>query len=328
MTSPPKLFQKNLAVSQTLCTFAPKITIMEHIYTEEEKTLRKKMKRKQTVKDYFFISLGILLYAIGFNAFILPERVVMGGMTGVSSLLYYAFNLPPGIMLWIMNVALLILAYKALSKQFVIRTIVGVTIMSFFIDALRPLFIANPIITAGEDKFMHVLIGGMMGGAGLGIVFSHNGSTGGTDILVALLGKYTRMSFGRAMQMIDMCIISSSYFLFHSTELVVYGLCFTFVAAYVCDYVINGTRQTVQFLIISKKYDEIADIVNKRMHRGVTVIQGMGWFKKSDVKLLIILTRKYESQEVFNTIKRIDPNAMVSQSFCQGVFGEGFDKIK
>ena len=150
-------------------------------YTEEEKTLRKKMKRKQTVKDYFFISLGILLYAIGFNAFILPERVVMGGMTGVSSLLYYAFNLPPGIMLWIMNVALLILAYKALSKQFVIRTIVGVTIMSFFIDALRPLFIANPIITAGEDKFMHVLIGGMMGGAGLGIVFSHNGSTGGTD---------------------------------------------------------------------------------------------------------------------------------------------------
>ena len=301
---------------------------MEHIYTEEEKTLRKKMKRKQTVKDYFFISLGILLYAIGFNAFILPERVVMGGMTGVSSLLYYAFNLPPGIMLWIMNVALLILAYKALSKQFVIRTIVGVTIMSFFIDALRPLFIANPIITAGEDKFMHVLIGGMMGGAGLGIVFSHNGSTGGTDILVALLGKYTRMSFGRAMQMIDMCIISSSYFLFHSTELVVYGLCFTFVAAYVCDYVINGTRQTVQFLIISKKYDEIADIVNKRMHRGVTVIQGMGWFKKSDVKLLIILTRKYESQEGFNTIKRIDPNAMVSQSFCQGVFGEGFDKIK
>ena len=286
------------------------------------------MKRKQTVKDYFFISLGILLYAIGFNAFILPERVVMGGMTGVSSLLYYAFNLPPGIMLWIMNVALLILAYKALSKQFVIRTIVGVTIMSFFIDALRPLFIANPIITAGEDKFMHVLIGGMMGGAGLGIVFSHNGSTGGTDILVALLGKYTRMSFGRAMQMIDMCIISSSYFLFHSTELVVYGLCFTFVAAYVCDYVINGTRQTVQFLIISKKYDEIADIVNKRMHRGVTVIQGMGWFKKSDVKLLIILTRKYESQEVFNTIKRIDPNAIVSQSFCQGVFGEGFDKIK
>lgn len=301
---------------------------MEHIYTEEEKTLRKKMKRKQTVKDYFFISLGILLYAIGFNAFILPERVVMGGMTGVSSLLYYAFNLPPGIMLWIMNVALLILAYKALSKQFVIRTIVGVTIMSFFIDALRPLFIANPIITAGEDKFMHVLIGGMMGGAGLGIVFSHNGSTGGTDILVALLGKYTRMSFGRAMQMIDMCIISSSYLLFHSTELIVYGLCFTFVAAYVCDYVINGTRQTVQFLIISKKYDEIADIVNKRMHRGVTVIQGMGWFKKSDVKLLIILTRKYESQEVFNTIKRIDPNAMVSQSFCQGVFGEGFDKIK
>ena len=301
---------------------------MEYNYSEEEKAQRKKMKRKQMVKDYFFITFGILLYAIGFNAFILPEKVVMGGMTGASSLLYYAFGLPPGVMLWFMNVALLILAYKALSKQFVLRTIVGVTIISIFIDALRPVFMAHPVITAGEDKFMHVLIGGMLSGAGLGIVFSHNGSTGGTDILVALLGKYTRMSFGRAMQMIDMCIISSSYFLFHSMETIVYGLCFTFVAAYVCDYVINGTRQTVQFLIISKKYDEIADIVNERMHRGVTVLSGTGWFKKSDVKILLILTRKYESQEVFNTIKRIDPNAMVSQSFCQGVFGEGFDKIK
>ena len=200
--------------------------------------------------------------------------------------------------------------------------------MSLFVGLLQPLFQQYPIITAGEDKFMHVLIGGALGGAGLGLVFSHNGSTGGTDIIIALLNKYFRMSFGRAMQMIDICIICSSYLLFHSTETIVYGVAFTLIAAYVCDYVINGTRQTVQFIIISKEYVKIADAINKQLHRGVTLIDGKGWYSKNEVKILMVMARKYESQELFNYIKTIDPMALVSQSFCQGVFGEGFDQIK
>ena len=275
-----------------------------------------------------FITFGILTYSIGYTAFILPEKVVMGGVAGMSALLFYAFNLPPGVMIWVLNVMMLILAFKALNKQFVIRTVIGVSIMSLFVGVLQPFFEAHPIITVGEDKFMHVLIGGALGGAGLGIVFSHNGSTGGTDIIVALLNKYTRMSFGRAMQVIDCCIISSSYLLFHSTELIVYGVAFTIVASVCCDYVVNGSRQTVQFLIISKKYEEIADTINKAVDRGCTVVNGKGWYSKGDVHILIVLARKYESQEVFNLVKRIDPVALVSQSFCQGVFGEGFDKIK
>ena len=279
-------------------------------------------------KDMFFITLGILMYSFGYTAFILPEHIVMGGVAGLSALLFYAFALPPGVMIWVMNFSMLLIAYKGLNKQFVVRTIIGVTIMSCIIGVLQPFFAEHPIITPGEDKFMHVLIGGALGGAGLGIVFSHNGSTGGTDIIVALLNKYTRMSFVRAMQTCDICIISSSYLLFHSVELIVYGVAFTLIASFVCDYVINGTRQTVQFIIISKKYDEIADTINESVHRGVTLIKGTGWYSKGDVQILIVLARKYESQEVFNLIKRIDPMAMVSQSFCQGVFGEGFDKIK
>ena len=279
-------------------------------------------------KDMFFITLGILMYSFGYTAFILPEHIVMGGVAGLSALLFYAFALPPGVMIWVMNFSMLLIAYKGLNKQFVVRTIIGVTIMSCIIGVLQPFFAEHPIITPGEDKFMHVLIGGALGGAGLGIVFSHNGSTGGTDIIVALLNKYTRMSFGRAMQTCDICIISSSYLLFHSVELIVYGVAFTLIASFVCDYVINGTRQTVQFIIISKKYDEIADTINESVHRGVTLIKGTGWYSKGDVQILIVLARKYESQEVFNLIKRIDPMAMVSQSVCQGVFGEGFDKIK
>ena len=208
------------------------------------------------------------------------------------------------------------------------RTVIGVGIMSVFVGLLQPFFQQSLLITPGQDKFMHVIIGALMAGAGLGIVFSHNGSTGGTDIVIAMLNKYFRVSFGRAMQFIDCTIISSSYLLFHSTETIVYGVVFTLVASYACDYVVNGTRQTVQFLIISKKYKEIADTINARVRRGVTQVEGKGWYSKENVEILLVLTRKYESQDVFNLIKEIDPDALVSQSFCHGVFGEGFDKIK
>ncbi len=290
--------------------------------------ISKRLFSKSNMKDFMFIVLGILLYAIGYTAFILPERVVMGGVAGLSALIYYATNIPAGISIFVLNITLLVIAFSALTKQFVVRTIVGVLLLSLFIGSLQPLFQAFPIITAGEDKFMHVLIGGMLSGAGLGVVFSHNGSTGGTDILTVLLTKHFNLSFGRAMQFIDCTIIGSSYLLFHSMETIVYGVVFTLVASFVCDFVVNGSRQTVQFLIISKNYKEIADTINRRVNRGVTVIEGKGWYSKENVEMLVVLSRKYESQDIFAVIKQIDPQAVVSQTFCHGVFGEGFDKIK
>ena len=283
---------------------------------------------KQMAKDYVFIFVGICLYSVGYCAFLLPEKIVMGGVTGISTLFYYSLGWNPAIMLWVINVLLLAIAFRFISMEFTIRTIVGVTLLSLTIGVMQPIFEAHPVITAGEDKFMHVLIAGLLGGAGLGLAFVHNGSTGGTDIVVALISKFSRMSLGRALQLTDICIISSSYFLFHSAELIVYGVCFTLVASFMIDYVVRGTHQTVQFLIISKRYEKIADAMNNSLHRGVTILHGEGWYAKSDVEVVMVLCRKYESQYVFNLVKAIDPNAMVSQTFCQGVFGEGFDKIK
>ena len=283
---------------------------------------------QQMAKDYVFIFVGICLYSVGYCAFLLPEKIVMGGVTGISTLFYYSLGWNPAIMLWVINVLLLAIAFRFISMEFTIRTIVGVTLLSLTIGVMQPIFEAHPVITAGEDKFMHVLIAGLLGGAGLGLAFVHNGSTGGTDIVVALISKFSRMSLGRALQLTDICIISSSYFLFHSAELIVYGVCFTLVASFMIDYVVRGTHQTVQFLIISKRYEKIADAMNNSLHRGVTILHGEGWYSKSDVEVVMVLCRKYESQYVFNLVKAIDPNAMVSQTFCQGVFGEGFDKIK
>ena len=283
---------------------------------------------KSNAKDMFFITFGIFLYAVGYCAYTLPEKLVMGGVAGASALIYYATNIPAGTSVLALNILMLVIAMSALTKQFFWRTIVGVGILSFMISVLQPFFATFPIMTPGEDKFMHVLIAGVLCGAGLGIVFSHNGSTGGTDIINMLLNKYFRLSFGRAMQFVDCIIISSSYILFHSMETIIYGIVFTITATVTCDYIVNGTRQTVQFLIISKKHKEIADVINHRVNRGVTVVDGKGWYSQNDVKMLIVLTRKYESQDVFNLINEIDPDALVSQTFCHGVFGEGFDKIK
>lgn len=280
------------------------------------------------VKDFMMIFIGVLLYSVGYTAFILPEKVVMGGVSGLSALIYYATSFSPGYSIWILNFLMLGIALKALTRKFIYRTVVGVTILAVLVRVFQPLFTEFPIVTAGEDKFMHVLIGGVLCGAGLGLIYSHNGSTGGTDIIIALLNKHFRMSFGRAMQFIDITIISSSYLLFHSMETIVYGVAFTLIASYVCDYVVNGTRQTVQFIIISKKYHEIADVINKKVNRGVTLVEGKGWYSKQEVDILIVMARRYESQDIFNYIKQIDPNALVSQSNCQGVFGEGFDSMK
>ncbi len=282
----------------------------------------------QKMKDFLFIFLGVLTYSFGYTAFILPEKVVMGGVSGLSALIFYATSFPPGYSIWILNFVMLGIAIKALSKQFIVRTVIGVSILSVLVAVMQPLLLNHPMITVGEDRFMHVLIGGSLCGAGLGLIYSHNGSTGGTDIIIALLNKHFRMSFGRAMQFVDCTIIASSYLLFHSMETIVYGVAFTLVASYVCDYVVNGTRQTVQFIIISKKYKDIADVINREIHRGVTVIEGKGWYSKQEVDILIVMARRYECQDIFNFIKKIDPMALVSQSYCQGVFGEGFDSIK
>ncbi len=287
-----------------------------------------KRTRAQSIQDYFFITLGIALYAIGYTAFVLPEQLVSGGVTGISSLLYYAFQWNPAVMIWGLNGLLLLISFKGLSRQFTIRTIVGVTILSLMVALMKVVFEKFPLITPGEDRFMHIVIGALLGGSGLGLVFAHNGSTGGTDIIVALVNRYSRLSLGRVMQFVDISIICSSYILFHSAELIVYGVVFIVISSIMVDYVVNGTRQTVQFMIISKRYKTMADSINQQMGRGVTILHGQGWYSKSDVEVVMVLCRKYESQYLFNLIKAIDPDAMVSQSFCHGVFGEGFDKIK
>ena len=186
----------------------------------------------------------------------------------------------------------------------------------------------KPLLLGIGQDFMACIIGAAMCGVGLGITFNYNGSTGGTDIIAAVVNKYRDVSLGRMIMICDVFIIGSCYFIFHDWRRVIFGFVTLFIIGVVLDWIINSARQSVQFFIFSKKYDEIADRIIKDADRGVTVLDGTGWYSKNNVKVLVVLAKKRQSLEIFRLVKRIDPNAFISQSSVIGVYGEGFDKLK
>ena len=276
-------------------------------------------------KDYVMITLGLFCYAFGFTAFILPEKIVIGSVTGLSSLIHFWTGANVAVTYYLINIILLAIAFHSVGKQFVFKTILGATISTIFIGVLQPMF-PTPIIA--QQTFMNVILGAVLCGLGLGVVFTHGGSTGGTDIIAAMVAKYSTVSFGRTMMYCDVLIICSSWLLFHSIDNIVYGLIFMVIYSVMADRVINNTRQSVQFLIISKKWQEIADNIIAVAHRGCTILDGKGWYTKDDVKIVLVMCRKHESVNIFRIIKETDRSAIITQSNVNGVYGYGFDELK
>ena len=165
-------------------------------------------------------------------------------------------------------------------------------------------------------------------GFGIGFVFIYNGSTGGTDILAWIINKYKDVSLGRLIMYGDIIIISSCYLVFHDWKRVLFGFCVLFIMSVVIDYVVNSNRQSVQFLIFSRKHEEIAETITKELRRGVTLLDGTGWYSKQSIKVVVVLAKKNQSNEIFRLVRDIDENAFISQSNVVGVYGEGFDKLK
>lgn len=179
-----------------------------------------------------------------------------------------------------------------------------------------------------EDNFLSAVLGGMMGGVGIGLVFSRGGSTGGTDIIAMIINKYRNISPGRIILYCDVIIISSSYFLVHSVEKMVYGFVSMAVVSYTLDAFLSGSNASAQIFIFSPKYEEIADFINNESVRGVTVLEGTGWYTQQNVKVIMTIVRKKETSIIFRKVKEIDPNAFISMASVMGVYGQGFDKLK
>lgn len=279
-----------------------------------------------SAQDYIIIFIGTVLYGFGFNGFILSNEIVTGGVSGISALIYFATSIPVSVSYFLINVILLVFAFKVLGFKFLIKTVFGVISLSLTLSFFEWLLNGVPIIK--DEPFMAIIIGGAICGTGLGLIFSANGSTGGTDILAAIINKYKNVSIGTGLLLFDFIIISSSYLLFHDVDKIVFGFVEMGVNNYVLDRIINSNRQSVQFLIFSQKYDEIVERILRDMDRGCTLLDGEGGYSKRPIKVVVLLAKKSESLTVFRLVKEIDPQAFISQSVVRGVYGEGFDQIK
>lgn len=276
-------------------------------------------------KDYLTIVLGTFMYALGVTQFIMPHHFVMGGLTGAAVLFNYAFGIPVSLMVFAMNGLLLLAAFKVLGGDFLVKTIVGVSMLSAFIGMFES-FQWQPIMM--DEPLMAGLIGAIVAGSGVGLVMSVNGSSGGTDIVVLIINKYRNITPGRTMLFVDLVIVSSSFLIFRSVETIVFGLIIIAVMATSVDWVLNGIRQSVQFFIFSTRYEEIATQINLQLHRGCTVLDGVGWYSQKPQKVLLVMAKRTESTSIFRLVKQIDSNAFISQSNVVGVYGQGFDRMK
>ncbi|MDD2197430.1 MAG: YitT family protein [Bacteroidales bacterium] len=284
----------------------------------------------KVTKTYSIVVLGLFLYSLGWTAFILPHQITGGGISGVGALVYYATGFPVGYTFFLVNIVLIIVAIKILGASFGLKTIIAVIAASILLAVMQPL-ITEPVV---EDKFLAAIIGGILSGLGLGIIFTQGGSTGGTDIIAMIVNKYRNISPGKVIMLCDVFIIGSSFLVLTDLvpvkriETIVYGYVSVAITGYVIDAVLSGSRQSVQMFIFSKKFAEIADGITKGINRGVTVIDGVGWYTKENQKVVITLVRKHEVSDIYKIIKEIDDDAFVSVANVMGVYGHGFERIR
>ena len=292
----------------------------------------------QEAKDYIWISLGLMLYTFGWTVFLLPYEIVTGGVTGLSAIIFYATRIPIEYSYFVINFSLLVVALKILGFKFMMKTIYAIFFLSFLLWGAQKLMTGPDgefyqVLGPGQE-FMSLIIGCVITGTSLAIVFLHNGSTGGTDIIAAVVNKFHDFSLGTVLIGVDLCIIGSCLFIPQFGEelqrcyKVVFGLCTMFIECFTLDYVMNSRRESVQFMIFSREYDKIARAINKHTEHTLTILDGHGWYTGTEMKVICLLAKKNESVLIFRLIKMIDPRAFVSQSSVIGVYGEGFDQIK
>lgn len=282
--------------------------------------------------DYFYITIGLILYGFGWAVFLLPYKLVTGGVTGLAAIVFYATDIPVSFTYFSINIVLLLFALKILGFKFMAKTTYAIIMLTIILEVFQKLVTLPDgsmyqLLGPGE-VFMSIILGGIFSGVALAIVFLHNGSTGGTDIVAAVVNKYRAISLGRVLLTADLFVISSSYYVLEDWKKIVFGLVLMGIETFVLDYVMDNRRESVQFLIFSRKYKDIAHEIGTKLGRGITMLDGHGWYSGKEVMVLCILAKKRESVTMLRMIKRIDPNAFVSVGAVTGVYGEGFDPIK
>ena len=284
------------------------------------------------LKDFFAINLGMATYALGWAAFLLPYHITTGGMTGMFAILFYLTKFPISAAVLISNAILLIIAFKPLGWKFVGKSAYAAIALSFFLEMGQQMMTDEAgnlmqVLGEGQDS-MACVLGAILNGLGIGIVFLSGGSTGGWDIIAALVNKYRNISFGRALLILDFLVIASCWPIFHDVRMVVFGYVTLVVYTYALDMLINSARQDIQFIIFTNKPNEISQRIISETCHSVTSMDGEGFYSHQNIKVLITIVHKREAVTILRMIKETDPGAFVSQSRAEGVYGNGFKTIR
>ena len=290
----------------------PKISISKALFLTE-------------LRDYVTIFIAMMSYCIGWNIFLLPNDITTGGVPGVSSIIFWGVGIPVQWTYFSINAVLLLIALKILGWKFCVKTVYAVVVLTVSTTYVSANYHGHLL---HDQPFMASIIGAVFCGSGVGLGLASNGSTGGTDIIAAIVNKYRDISLGRVILICDVIIITSSYLVLNDWEKVIYGYVVLYVTAFCIDQMVNSRRSSVQFFIISNMYKEIGERINREPHRGCTVIDAQGFYSGHDVKMLFVLAKRRQSEQIFRIINDVDPHAFVSQSAVIGVYGEGFDRFK
>lgn len=295
-----------------------------------------KSKFLETFKSYAIITLGLVFYVLAWVVFIIPHQLVGGGVTGISAVIQYCTGFNVSYSFFIINGVLLLIALKVLGPSFGVKTIYAMVVTTLLLRFM-PFVIPEEfirIIALENGKLLSVIIGGTLSALGISLTFSQGGSSGGTDIIALMITKYRAISPGKILLILDVFIIGSS--LIVPTEgswgvrvaNLVYGYIMAGVFSVALDLFVSGSKQSVQIFIFSKNFEKIADRITSDVHRGVTALNGKGWYTKTESTVLLVIARKPELKVLLNLIKEEDPQAFISVGSVSGVYGSGFDVIK
>ncbi len=288
--------------------------------------------------DFVMIFVGMAVYAVGFMAFIFPHQIVVGGMAGFSTLVYFASGglLPVAFTMYAVNILMLVCWYKTLGRKFVVRTVFGATLLSGMIALIEGYFTSHPPLVT--DMTMSVLVGSVICGIGIGLYYSHKGSAGGTDIVAAVFEKKSNISIGRTMMIIDVTIVACSFFLPFDGDMdariqsrvqtILYGWASIIIYSFIANYMVGADKQTIQFMILSTKWREIAERITHESGRGVTVFEGRGYWTGETREMLIVWCRRYDANQIYDIVRNVDAGSYIIQSDARSVYGNGFDPLR
>ncbi|HFU4450865.1 TPA: YitT family protein [Streptococcus suis] len=273
------------------------------------------------LKNIFFILLGSGIFSFALNYLIMPNHLYEGGITGINLILFYLFKIQPWKMNILINIPLFLLGWKLLGRKILIYSLIGTFAVTFWLLLFEKL----PIhINLANDLLIVSMLGGILVGLGLGIIFKAGGTTGGSDIIARIGHKYLPYSIGQIILAIDFLVLTLTVIVSQNLRIVLYTLLMVTIASKVIDFVTEGGYGSKGVMIVSQKSEQLAQAIDSEIERGVTFIKAQGFYSKTNINMIYSVIYKSQLQEMKELIHRIDPHAFITITDAHEVLGEGF----